>query len=94
MWLGLFTLALQLGSEFGWYTLPAVAVAASMYLGFVAAGEKIEQPFGGHHLFLFTYTQYMLQSSPLFLFIVLIPSLQLAGYDENGVNLDMFCREI
>ncbi|KAJ7098976.1 hypothetical protein C8R44DRAFT_888811 [Mycena epipterygia] len=87
-------LPLQLGSEFGWHTLPAVAVAASMYLGFVAVAEEIEQPFGGHHLFLFIYTQYMLQSSPLFLFIILISSLQLAGYDENGVHLDMFCCEI
>ncbi|KAJ7099001.1 hypothetical protein C8R44DRAFT_791765 [Mycena epipterygia] len=61
MWLGLFMLPLQLGSEFGWHTLPAVAVAASMYLGFVAAGEEIEQPF---------------------------------GYDENNLELDMFCCEI
>ncbi|KAJ7318749.1 hypothetical protein DFH08DRAFT_819640 [Mycena albidolilacea] len=32
-------------SEFGWYTIPAVSIGAFIYLGFVAAGKEIEQPF-------------------------------------------------
>ncbi|KAJ7098967.1 Bestrophin, RFP-TM, chloride channel-domain-containing protein [Mycena epipterygia] len=61
VWLYLFMLPLQLVSDFGWHTVPAVAVGAFVYLGFVAAGEEIEQPF---------------------------------GYDDNDLDLDMYCREI
>ncbi|KAJ7098959.1 Bestrophin, RFP-TM, chloride channel-domain-containing protein [Mycena epipterygia] len=61
VWLYLFLLPLQLVSDFGWHTVPAVSVGAFVYLGFVAAGEEIEQPF---------------------------------GYDDNDLDLDMFCREI
>ncbi|KAF7331535.1 hypothetical protein MKEN_00032500 [Mycena kentingensis (nom. inval.)] len=61
VWLYLFLLPLQLVTMFGWQTVPAVAVAAFVYLGFVAAGEEIEQPF---------------------------------GYDDNDLDLDMFCRDI
>jgi hypothetical protein len=55
-----------------------------VYLGFVAAGEEIEQPFGG----------------------CLIPSASCCsttahsllilntGYDDNDLDLDMFCRDI
>ncbi|KAJ6546073.1 hypothetical protein DFH09DRAFT_1282051 [Mycena vulgaris] len=32
-------------SDFEWHTVPAVAVGAFVYLGFVAAGEEIELPF-------------------------------------------------
>ena len=46
MWLYLFFLPFQLVDDFGWYTIPGVAVAAFIYLGFLAAGEEIEQPFG------------------------------------------------
>ncbi|KAJ6563237.1 Bestrophin, RFP-TM, chloride channel-domain-containing protein [Mycena sp. CBHHK59/15] len=46
VWLYLFLLPLQLVSDFGWHTVPAVSVGAFVYLGFVAAGEEIEQPFG------------------------------------------------
>ncbi|KAJ7648850.1 Bestrophin, RFP-TM, chloride channel-domain-containing protein [Mycena rosella] len=61
VWLYLFLLPLQLVGDFGWHTVPAVSVGAFVYLGFVAAGEEIEQPF---------------------------------GYDDNDLDLDMFCRDI
>jgi ion channel-forming bestrophin family protein len=46
VWIYLFFLPFQLLGEFGWYTIPGVAIAAYIYLGFLAAGEEIEQPFG------------------------------------------------
>ncbi|KAK0464346.1 Bestrophin, RFP-TM, chloride channel-domain-containing protein [Desarmillaria tabescens] len=61
VWLYLFFLPFQLVSTFGWHTVSGVCIAAFIYLGFLAAGEEIEQPF---------------------------------GYDENDLDLDMFCREI
>ncbi|KAJ7921177.1 Bestrophin, RFP-TM, chloride channel-domain-containing protein [Mycena leptocephala] len=61
VWLYLFLLPLQLVDDFGWHTVPALSVGAFVYLGFVAAGEEIEQPF---------------------------------GYDDNDLDLDMFCRDI
>ncbi|KAJ7352675.1 hypothetical protein DFH08DRAFT_805858 [Mycena albidolilacea] len=61
VWLYLFLLPFQLVSEFGWHTVPAVSIGAFTYLGFVAADEEIEQPF---------------------------------GYDENDLDLDMFCQDI
>ncbi|EDR01137.1 uncharacterized protein LACBIDRAFT_312458 [Laccaria bicolor S238N-H82] len=48
-------------SLFGYYTIPGVAIAAFIYLGFLAAGEEIEQPF---------------------------------GYDDNDLDLDLFCHAI
>ncbi|KAG8768004.1 hypothetical protein FRC16_007190 [Serendipita sp. 398] len=36
----------QLCNIFGWVTVPGIAVASFLYLGFIAAGEEIEQPFG------------------------------------------------
>ncbi|KAF7318124.1 hypothetical protein HMN09_00320400 [Mycena chlorophos] len=61
VWLFLFLLPFQLVSMFGWHTVPAVTLASFIYLGFLAAGEEIEQPF---------------------------------GYDDNDLDLDMFCRDI
>ncbi|KAH9832621.1 UPF0187-domain-containing protein [Rhodofomes roseus] len=61
VWVYLFFLPFQLIGQFEWYTIPGVCIAAFIYLGFLAAGEEIEQPF---------------------------------GYDENDLNLDMFCNEI
>ncbi|KAJ2932541.1 hypothetical protein H1R20_g4565, partial [Candolleomyces eurysporus] len=61
VWVYLFFLPLQLVSQFGYYTIPGVAIAAFIYLGFVAAGEEIEQPF---------------------------------GYDDNDLDLDLFCKAI
>ncbi|KAL4246288.1 Voltage-dependent anion channel-forming protein YneE/VCCN1/2-like protein [Abortiporus biennis] len=58
VWIYLFFLPCQLVDQFGWYTIPGVGLAAFIYLGFVAAGEEMEQPF---------------------------------GYDENDLDLDMFC---
>ncbi|KZT69332.1 UPF0187-domain-containing protein [Daedalea quercina L-15889] len=46
VWVFLFFLPFQLIGEFGWYTIPGVGIAAFIYLGFLAAGEEIEQPFG------------------------------------------------
>ena len=39
-------LPFQMVDQFGWFTIPGVAVAAFFYIGFLAAGEEIEQPFG------------------------------------------------
>ncbi|KAL5536205.1 hypothetical protein ACEPAF_26 [Sanghuangporus sanghuang] len=61
VWLYLFLLPFQIVDEFGWYTIPAVTIAAFFFLGFLAAAEELEQPF---------------------------------GYDENDLDLDLFCREI
>lgn len=46
MWIYLFFLPFQLVELFGWYSIPGTVIAAFIYLGFVAAGEEIEQPFG------------------------------------------------
>jgi predicted membrane chloride channel (bestrophin family) len=61
VWIYLFFLPFQLIDQFGWTTIPGVTIAAFIYLGFIAAGEEIEQPF---------------------------------GYDENDLDLDLFCQEI
>jgi len=61
VWIYLFFLPFQLVDQFGWYTIPGVGIAAFIYLGFLAAGEEIEQPF---------------------------------GYDDNDLDLDLFCNEI
>jgi len=61
VWIYLFTLPLQLVSMFGWHTIAGVAVASFIFLGFLAAGDEIEQPF---------------------------------GYDDNDLDLDLFCREV
>lgn len=46
VWLYLFALPFQLVDQFLWYTIPGVGIAAFIYLGFVATGEEVEQPFG------------------------------------------------
>jgi predicted membrane chloride channel (bestrophin family) len=46
VWLYLFFLPFQLVTQFSWYTIPGVAMAAFIYLGFLAAGDEIAQPFG------------------------------------------------
>lgn len=46
VWLYLFFLPFQLVTQFSWYTIPGVAMAAFIYLGFLAAGDEIGQPFG------------------------------------------------
>jgi len=61
VWIYLFFLPFQLIDQFGWSTIPGVGIAAFIYLGFLAAGEEIEQPF---------------------------------GYDENDLDLDLFCQDI
>lgn len=58
-----------------------VCVGAFVYLGFTAAGEEIEQPFG---------TFLSLVSWRLHLLIMVL----IAGYEDNDLDLDMFCREI
>ncbi|KAF8871274.1 Bestrophin, RFP-TM, chloride channel-domain-containing protein, partial [Gymnopilus junonius] len=49
VWIYLFFLPFQLVTQFQYYTIPGVAIAAFIYLGFLAAGEEIEQPFGYDH---------------------------------------------
>ncbi|TDL16636.1 UPF0187-domain-containing protein [Rickenella mellea] len=46
VWLYLFLLPFQLVDQFMWFTIPGVALAAFFYIGFLAAGEEIEEPFG------------------------------------------------
>ncbi|RDX43028.1 UPF0187-domain-containing protein [Lentinus brumalis] len=46
VWIYLFCLPFQLVDLFGWYAIPGVGMAAFIYLGLIAAGEEIEQPFG------------------------------------------------
>ncbi|KAH8831303.1 UPF0187-domain-containing protein [Flagelloscypha sp. PMI_526] len=61
VWCYLFFLPFQIVEQYEWMTLVAVGITAFIYLGFLAAGEEIEQPF---------------------------------GYDENDLDLDLFCREV
>ncbi|KAI0821257.1 Bestrophin, RFP-TM, chloride channel-domain-containing protein [Irpex lacteus] len=61
VWLYLFALPFQLIDQFGWHTIPGVCIAAFIYLGFVATGEEVEQPF---------------------------------GYDDNDLDIDLFCRAV
>jgi hypothetical protein len=46
VWVYLFFLPFQLVNEFRWSAIGGVGIAAFIYLGFLAAGEEIEQPFG------------------------------------------------
>ena len=46
IWIYLFSLPFQLIDQFGWCTIPGVCIASFIFLGFIAAGEEIEQPFG------------------------------------------------
>jgi predicted membrane chloride channel (bestrophin family) len=46
VWIYLFFLPFQLIDQFGWSTIAGVGIASFIYLGFLAAGEEIEQPFG------------------------------------------------
>ncbi|KAG8737904.1 hypothetical protein FRC10_007551 [Ceratobasidium sp. 414] len=46
VWLYLLFLPFQLTDTFGYWTIFGVGVAAFMFLGLLAAGEEIEQPFG------------------------------------------------
>ena len=39
-------LPFQLIGEFGWYTILGVAFASFFYLGLLAIGSELEQPFG------------------------------------------------
>ncbi|KAG9016754.1 hypothetical protein FRB90_002276 [Tulasnella sp. 427] len=58
----------------------AVAIASFLYLGFLAAGEEIEQPFGQWTIVeIYPATERH--------------SLKL-GYEENDLDLDLFIREI
>ena len=77
MWIYLFFLPLQLVDQFGWYTILGVGIAAFIYLGLVAAGEEIEQPFGAPRPFL-------LPSFPPtnLLFPSLLSNSRSTGYDE------------
>ncbi len=49
VWIYLFFLPFQLIDLFGYYAILGVCIAAFIYLGLIAAGEEIEQPFGASH---------------------------------------------
>lgn len=51
VWIYLFFLPFQLVNQFGYYAIPGVAIASFIYLGFIAAGEEIEQPFGEYPVY-------------------------------------------
>jgi hypothetical protein len=57
-----------------------VSLGAFVYLGFVAAGEEIEQPFGASFFRGVTHFSSF--------------EIRVAGYDDNDLDLDMFCRDI
>jgi len=60
------------------YAIPGIAVASFLYLGFMAAGEEIEQPFGyGGHI-CSCCVRHSLTVTP----------------DNNDLDLDFFCRQI
>lgn len=40
----LFVLPFQLVGSYGWYSVPAVALAAYFYLGLLAAGDEVSLP--------------------------------------------------
>jgi predicted membrane chloride channel (bestrophin family) len=61
VWIYLFFLPFQLLDDFGYYTVLGVAIAAFIYLGFIAAGDEMTNPF---------------------------------GYDENDIDLDLYCKEV
>ncbi|KDQ51415.1 hypothetical protein JAAARDRAFT_140206 [Jaapia argillacea MUCL 33604] len=46
VWIYLFALPFQLLTQFGWSSIIGVSIASFIYLGFLASGEEIEQPFG------------------------------------------------
>ncbi|KAH7101414.1 Bestrophin, RFP-TM, chloride channel-domain-containing protein [Auriculariales sp. MPI-PUGE-AT-0066] len=46
LWIYMFCLPFQLVAPFGVWSIPGVAIAAFFFLGLLAAGEEIEQPFG------------------------------------------------
>ncbi|KZT52744.1 UPF0187-domain-containing protein [Calocera cornea HHB12733] len=49
VWLYLFFLPFQLARTFVWLTVLGVFCASFFYLGFLAAGDELEQPFGYDH---------------------------------------------
>ncbi|KAE9404654.1 hypothetical protein BT96DRAFT_916745 [Gymnopus androsaceus JB14] len=46
VWIFLIFLPFQLVGMFGWHSIGGTLIASFIYLGFLAAGEEIEQPFG------------------------------------------------
>ncbi|KAJ3783576.1 hypothetical protein GGU10DRAFT_334630 [Lentinula aff. detonsa] len=46
VWLFWIFLPFQLVATFGWHSITGALIASFIYLGFLAAGEEIEQPFG------------------------------------------------
>ncbi|KAM0748977.1 UPF0187-domain-containing protein [Meredithblackwellia eburnea MCA 4105] len=46
IWIYLFLLPSQIHATFGWKTIPATAIVAFVFLGFIQIGQEIESPFG------------------------------------------------
>ncbi|KAG6848360.1 hypothetical protein H0H93_000869 [Arthromyces matolae] len=78
VWIYLFLLPFQLVDQFGYYTILGVAIAAFIYLGFLAVGEAIEQPFGYRHV-----RPFPIHLASLLTFLI-----------QNDLDLDLFCRDI
>ena len=90
----LFFLPFQLVSLFGYYTIPGVAMAAFIYLGFLAAGEEIEQPFGACSLLLYFRGSNL---SPGYDEVSTRTRYRRTLYltnTQNDLDLDLFCHAI
>ncbi|KAL8292329.1 hypothetical protein RQP46_001795 [Phenoliferia psychrophenolica] len=46
VWIYLLALPVQLVGVAGWFTVPVLTIASFLFLGFLAAGEELSQPFG------------------------------------------------
>ncbi|CAE6488252.1 unnamed protein product, partial [Rhizoctonia solani] len=78
VWLYLFFLPFQLTGTFGYWTIFGVGIAAFMFLGLLAAGEEIEQPFGA-------------VLDPI---LEMESNTVSPGYDENDLDLDLLITEV
>ncbi|KAF8489486.1 hypothetical protein JB92DRAFT_3148048 [Gautieria morchelliformis] len=89
VWLCLLFLPFQVANDFKWYTIPGTAVAAFFYLGYIAASEEIEQPFGYdevRNLHCLTFSERYIAAGD-----EIEPPF---GYDENDLDLNLFCHEV
>lgn len=68
----------QVWNALGWVTIPASAVLAFIFFGFLVAGEEIESEFA--HVHLFKLGAHVLPDP--------------FGYDKNDLNMDHFTNNI
>lgn len=100
VWIYLFFLPFQLIDQFGWSTIAGVGIASFIYLGFLAAGEEIEQPFGKPISSSCDYKENHTYILPIFrlwrgnyVVILLIQTL-IPSRLQNDLDLDSFCQDI